>query len=1745
MGLEKTRLASLIEYAEQLTRLRTKPSPSVASHGMYSLHEHQLAQLPGVSLNLDETEGEVWLSVARLHATAPPSLDNPMLSPWVELSRTPDEAPIIRESTSIADAVSSTSDEEVRKSGQRQGAGILFSEYDKADHVRALFDEYVLDRWEPWARSEKLLRSSISLYAKLFTLKQQLEDGMSDAQIELVWGIGLGVWQCDGVSVSYPLITRLAELSLNSETAAIEVRPRDIDARLDIDWYTARDNPGAVELDQSAKRFFSNLDKTVSPFDPSTFEPLLRTAASTLDARGIYWPDQCAPGDRSVPRSDGQLKVTNTWVLFARPRSQNIFLQDLERLKSEADISDTFPPAVTALVTDPDTHSNDPILPVFRGVSSTGQNVDGSPARDLYFPKPYNEEQVRIIQLLEASDAVVVQGPPGTGKTHTIANVICHYLASGKRVLVTSMKEPALGVLRDQLPDEIRPLAISLLSSEQDGMKQFEHAISKVASEVQTLDRSATRRFIAEAEGAIDNIHARIAALDRKIKEWAAESLSKITIDGEEIDPLSAALEVAQFQDDIMIADRIGIDVSSAPPLSDADIVALREARRILGGDIRYLGVSLPNILQLPKLETLLDVHRDMVTLDSLQKDIESGTTPQLADGGQDILTKAQQLASAISYVRKLREEFHLSGRSWDSGLRKHLRVAKNDEYLEMLANLGRDIQASMDRRKSFVAKPVALPEGFEEEPGMQEAVENLSNGRNPFGLLGLVGKRRQKKLLGHVRVVGTLPVDTDGWRHVADYLKLQREMREQALRWNTLAEELPIKRLAATTSEDCVLAADEFAAYLKTKELVKAENIVSVGAKYIFPTWEEARHVNDHEQHLLALELAIKNHITKNRLRNIWQQRDELLRVLDGTGGDIVDEIRCFMSNVLGSPATTDVGLQAKWSELIAELSRLQDLAPHLREVGCLSNAVEEAGAPIYAAKLREPMLSTFDDLLPNNWRQLWRARRLTTHLESIDRQEDIKKFAQERTTLSADLTKRYNDLVSKRTWLKLAERASPSVRAALQAYLTAIQKIGAGTGKRAIRYRRDARQAANHASSAIPCWIMAHYRVSESLPAELGHFDLVVIDEASQSDFQAFPSILRAKKALIVGDDKQVSPEGVGIEEAKVVSLLERFLRSQVSIYRNQMTPERSMYDLFNVVFAHSTVMLKEHFRCVRPIIEFSKREFYNHELKPLRLPKASERIDPPLVDVLVKDGYRSGDINLQEARFIVNEIKKIVSDPKMHARSIGVVTLLGDKQASKIWDLITQELETGAIENHRIASGDARTFQGKERDIMFVSMVAAPNELGLAMTRDTFAQRFNVAASRARDRMYLVRSVEAEDLSPADKYRRSLIGHFAAPFAVDEDRVEDLRSLCESDFERDLYDELTNRGFYVVPQVKVGQFRIDMVVEGANDIRLAVECDGDKYHGPDRWIDDMDRQRVLERAGWTFWRCFASAFVRRRSELLDDLLQTLAVMSIMPVGPEGRMPTIHVERRMIDMSAYDADDDIPDDEQQAEKAASEHGHDSSELAINLTDVAAIESKLQGDHGDHPMIVCLQYKAHQVGRFEGDLNAFLDFASNKQIQNLIEEVIEAEGPICQHLLAKRVASHWGISKIGSRVDDRVIGIARRANSQRTKTDGTVFFWPRNIIPSEYRTYRISDDAAFRRSADEIPPEEIANAVHHTLILEGAMSETDLIVRTARRLGYGRTGETVAAQIRLGIRILAERGDTSVDGSMIVLQDE
>jgi very-short-patch-repair endonuclease len=139
-------------------------------------------------------------------------------------------------------------------------------------------------------------------------------------------------------------------------------------------------------------------------------------------------------------------------------------------------------------------------------------------------------------------------------------------------------------------------------------------------------------------------------------------------------------------------------------------------------------------------------------------------------------------------------------------------------------------------------------------------------------------------------------------------------------------------------------------------------------------------------------------------------------------------------------------------------------------------------------------------------------------------------------------------------------------------------------------------------------------------------------------------------------------------------------------------------------------------------------------------------------------------------------------------------------------------------------------------------------------------------------------------------------------------DVQNFDNALDVCESQFERDLMGRLLERSYRVRGQVGSIGYRIDMVVEGADRRRLAVECDGDRFHGPQQWRQDMRRQRVLERVGWRFWRCFASSYYRDPDGVLNDLLETLTRMGIEPLakGETSRPRGMFTEHRIIEPAA-----------------------------------------------------------------------------------------------------------------------------------------------------------------------------------------------------------------------------------------------
>lgn len=1368
---------------------------------------------------------------------------------------------------------------------------------------------YIKTSWEPWLEQEKLIRRSIKLYSDLFLLSKELQGNLADARLELVWGVGIALWnRPDATKIKYPILTHQVEISLDKDTMALSVKPIPSTVKLETEPFSSSENPKLVELIDTSKGFFDVDDLVFNPFSLSTYSPVLNAAASLLDPSGSYQSSQSEETlytDRKLPKATDSLVITDTWVLMARPRGNNFLLQDLENFitRIKSDDTQVIPSALSAILCEPSTENQDIDLPPYRGISAIIGGDSQSKPKDLYFPKPYNDEQVRIIQMLESYDGLVVQGPPGTGKTHTIANVICHYLALGKRVLVTSMKDPALSVLKEKLPESIQPLAVSLLSSDNESIKQFESSIRKISSEVSTIDRKQYQVAIEQLDNSIDVTHAHLAQIDTDISHWGRINLESINIDSEIINPLDAAKLVASKQNDISwFPDKLGLDQSFKPQFSNADIVQLRDARLSIKDDLSYLNEILPSVSELPTVAQIIKLHQSLLNVDELNQAEMDGTLPSLINRNDSTIETIKQTLVKTKTLRKQLNEIIDSNTDWSDHFKQHLYNQNKVEIIEYFHTLKFEINNALASRTVFITKPITLSSQFDDNTELVEAIKNLSEGRKPFGLSGIFGKSAEKKLLDGVLISGVPPATIDDWQYVLTFIEYRKLSKSLLTRWNALSVEVSLPNIEADADnlpklQSVIGLADVLQASL-TLEL-EIKNTLQT----LFPSWDISITHQYSLETLNEIDRVLEQHIIKHELSSTANTIEDIQNILAQHIDPITEKIKNFIDNDLGNKQRLDDDIKTIWVSILDNLKHLHSLSHDFETVRRVTKLIANSGAINWAKMLQENTVSdTQDKLLPDNWKEVWYLSRLVSFVNSIDSRQELVSLAEKRGQLESNLSRLYQDVIAKRTWLKLSENATPNVRASLEAYRAAIVLIGGGTGRRAPRYRKEAQEASEQASLAIPCWIMPHYRISESLPANFGSFDLVIIDEASQSDLTALPALMRAQKVLVVGDDKQVSPDRVGLDEDKIKDLMRQYLSNQVDLYRSQLSPERSIYDLFKVVFAGSAIMLKEHFRCAPSIIEFSKREFYDHELKPLRKPKPSERLDPPLIDIYVTDGYRKNEsINPPEARFIVDEIKKIVNDSAYKGRTIGIISLLGNKQAREIMEMLSRELGEKIIQDFDIACGDARMFQGKERDIIFLSLIV-DRDNATAQNTVAFAQKINVATSRARDRMYLVRSIELDELSSKDIYRTKLLQHFQQPFMHDDEIVKDLRNKLESPFEEEVYDILVERGYKVIPQVEVGQYRIDMVVEGENDTSLAIECDGDRYHGPEKWEGDIRRQRILERAGWTFWRCFAFTFVLHREAVVDELLDKLTELNIHPISNAQVPSHLYTETRRV---------------------------------------------------------------------------------------------------------------------------------------------------------------------------------------------------------------------------------------------------
>lgn len=1476
----------MLDYLEQWDKLNRAPAFDVTTHQGLVIWQSDVAELPGFHLNSNDASGEVWMHAERLRPAKPPT-PAAILLPWIIVPDDPTEKPRARKSL---------------PNKEEPEEPLIF---DENAALRDALAQYCDGPWAKWSTSEIPRRKSISIYDKLFNLLQTIETEGAETALELVWGVGVSLWQTNHVRVRYPLISQLVEIDPIGNDMALRVRPREVLPFLETDIFVALENPGLPAFERAARAVLEHPDSHISPFDEAGFEQVLAGAAGTLDRQARYWPRETDYEPGKLPAISNTLTVTNTWVVFARRKGTNFLIDDIRRLKNKVETESVPQGAPTVLVENPEGEAAPRVPRSWRGVSSSGfqpgwssvaADNEGTVAQsaELYFPKPFNAEQVQIIDRLENASGVVVQGPPGTGKTHTIANVICHYLAEGKRVLVTSKGESALAVLRDQLPEQVRNLTVSLLTSERDGLRQLEQSVTKITSEITNLNKEETQKEIARYRTRIDQTHQRLTDIDRELADWAKKNIESAPASLDGLKPAEMAVRVIESAGlYTWFPDNVDSRPEHEPMISEDDISRLREARREVGPDIVYLSTAMPALNLFPSPPEIGDLHRSLIELREITGTIDEHNIPKLkAPSNADLsdpmrlrglLDNAERVAKLLREAVEIRRS--LSDR-WVDWLRRQFEARQGaSPVFTVVTNKAAELESLIVARRQFLGVAIQWEDDWDLDDELLGAIKNATVGRNPFGILPL-GKKPARERFRQVTINGQAPKAESDWVQIESYAAVRRRTRVLVFGWNSLAAECPAPCLPLQPTE-ALRKAEEMLDQMKQAQrwVIDLAPTLGTEVQMVFADVQSDGVVDDPDR-MERLASAIEIRVRRRRLEAARHHADTLIGVFQASSLPCFVMGSTFVREVLGKAAHPSHAVEKKWQEIVSSFDRLRALQPAFGTIWTVCRKIEECGAPNWAKQLlEEPNVASGVDRLPADWAAAWKWRRQFGHLLAIDGRSRMQALAKARLNFQSDLSNAYAGLVEQLTWLKLKETLDKDrgLMSALQQYMAAIRGIGAGTGVRAVRHRQDARKAMTRANRAVRCWIMPHWRVSESLPSELCLFDLVIIDEASQSDLWALPAMLRAKKLLVVGDNKQVSPSAVGVREADIRQLHTRFLRDLP--FGDVLSPEKSAYDLACVMFASDLIRLREHFRCVEPIIEFSNRLCYNGEIKPLRVPTASERITPPLVDVFVRGGSREGrgKVNRIEAQAIVDEIKILTDDPRYRGRTIGVVSLLGNEQPKYIFELLITQLGEEKILAHRMRCGDAMTFQGREADVIFISMVSDGDSVR-ALSGQMYEQRFNVAVSRAKDRLYLYRSFRREDLKEHD-LRAQLVNHFQHPLRRDSQKKG--RERCESDFERAVYDRLHEAGFRVLPQVSAGGFRIDLVVEGTVGRRLAVECDGDQYHGPEMWVEDLQRQRILERAGWTFWRCWGSSFVRDPNACMNDLFAVLSGLGIEPIG------------------------------------------------------------------------------------------------------------------------------------------------------------------------------------------------------------------------------------------------------------------
>ena len=406
-----------------------------------------------------------------------------------------------------------------------------------------------------------------------------------------------------------------------------------------------------------------------------------------------------------------------------------------------------------------------------------------------------------------------------------------------------------------------------------------------------------------------------------------------------------------------------------------------------------------------------------------------------------------------------------------------------------------------------------------------------------------------------------------------------------------------------------------------------------------------------------------------------------------------------------------------------------------------------------------------------------------------------------------------------------------------------------------------------------AFPCWCVTTYAVSDSLPLKPGMFDVAIIDEASQCDIAScFPILFRAKRAVIVGDDKQL-PHLSFLEKAKEQSFLSQYgIPDKYQLIWRFRT--NSMFDLADY-YSINSVMLDEHFRSLPPIINFSNHEYYNDRIRVMK----KDTVDDFVLELEeVKDGKVDADAtrNIPEVEAVVKRVHEIVIEDERKNPgkpvSIGIISPFR-AQVEQLKVSLSKVLSDHMIRKHQIEIGTAHTFQGDERDVILISWAIANNSFPQSLIFLQKPNLFNVAVTRARHKAINFISKDPTEL-PEGYFRNyiNFIKHYQnTRQAMLSGEIEE--NTYKNELERIIASQIRELGHKVQAGADIAGLSADLLV----DNKIIIEIDGleDSLH---THMQNMKKQAILERCGYKVNRITFREWHYSPKACLDRVLRDL---------------------------------------------------------------------------------------------------------------------------------------------------------------------------------------------------------------------------------------------------------------------------